>query len=741
MFLAQAFFRVTYSRVNLLLTTLLYGLLGIIYLAHPSAMYAQSQEDTHGAQDASVKETSITRESEQKAEATPRKVGPEAVNGVPAQASPATPTAIELQLSATPTIGEGQTGYITATVAATFTKVITVSLGYIDGLTTPADYMPLSSQIVLAPGQQSASIPITVTQDNFFEGNEALMVSVTDALDLSFSPRPLAIRLIDDDPSPALSAEPATVTEGRQAEVLLQLTTPTERDVTLLVNIAEGTAGFGTDFVVSTEEIKLTGGVTTTAILVEALADQSWEPDETASLNITIQTANAPKIDSSVLVTIYDDFDNDLLSNCVDPDDDNDGILDRFEMAVSQGEDSRVLIDTDSDAIPDMIDLDSDSDGIADRIEAGTWRDGDKDGIPDHSDLDRDGDGATDAPFELLHMLPCFDASANELVAKQEQNILKMLRSGMGPNRDNVAEYLRLKPQDSDKDGVIDSQDIDDDGDGLLTINEAANLNQPGKSDNIADFDGDGVANYLESDTGIVHGYVWHDLDDNGIQKAGEPPAAGVKVSIYLADTSSGPSEDLRQRTMIATTVTDEKGLYQFNNLPSESYVVDFVAPEGNVFTKSNRKCKSCNDAHDSDPVRVGLTQLAQALDVNILPDSEPIDLDAGLTVGVTHVDYLFREEPNNNGEEWARERAGDVKLILEDGEGREVARAVSDPNGAFTFKELTPGVKYTLKIIITEDEAVVRTVDDPSLTANLEGEVQTASGLPVTHHYQEQWG
>ena len=81
--------------------------------------------------------------------------------------------------------------------------------------------------------------------------------------------------------------------------------------------------------------------------------------------------------------------------------------------------------------------------------------------------------------------------------------------------------------------------------------------------------------------------FVWHDLNKNGIQDAGEPGIAGVTVKLF--DCASN---------QLATTTTSASGLYLFNNLTAGGYSVQFVLPSGYAFTLLNQ---GANDATDSD--------------------------------------------------------------------------------------------------------------------------------------------
>jgi uncharacterized repeat protein (TIGR01451 family) len=80
--------------------------------------------------------------------------------------------------------------------------------------------------------------------------------------------------------------------------------------------------------------------------------------------------------------------------------------------------------------------------------------------------------------------------------------------------------------------------------------------------------------------------FVWHDLNGNGQQNAGEPGLPGTEVNLYMADS-----------TLVATTYTDINGRYLFDFLYPGDYFILFVAPEGYEHTFSNRG----SDATDSD--------------------------------------------------------------------------------------------------------------------------------------------
>ncbi|WP_440954461.1 DUF7507 domain-containing protein [Methanosarcina sp. Mfa9] len=82
--------------------------------------------------------------------------------------------------------------------------------------------------------------------------------------------------------------------------------------------------------------------------------------------------------------------------------------------------------------------------------------------------------------------------------------------------------------------------------------------------------------------------FVWDDLDEDGIQDAGEPGIAGVTVNLYECEGT----------TPIATTVTDANGMYLFTGLAPGEYYVEFELPAGYAFSPQDQ---GADDALDSD--------------------------------------------------------------------------------------------------------------------------------------------
>jgi hypothetical protein len=209
----------------------------------------------------------------------------------------------------------------------------------------------------------------------------------------------------------------------------------------------------------------------------------------------------------SVAVTVLLDTDCDGVSDDVDADDDNDGILDVTENGTLCTTITHVTTpssDCDGDGIPNRLDLDSDNDGIDDVNEAGGV-DLNGDGMADDNDgngannngvpstanngiippsyqnnnsigrypynVDRDGDGQGD--LTQVGGLPSntLDLNGDGRVDCGDNSTTSW--NDCDPDRDGIISTVDGLPTvwkdaaDSDQDLIIDSEDLDDDNDGI----------------------------------------------------------------------------------------------------------------------------------------------------------------------------------------------------------------------------------------------------------------------------------
>lgn len=169
-----------------------------------------------------------------------------------------------------------------------------------------------------------------------------------------------------------------------------------------------------------------------------------------------------------------------------------------------------------------------------------------------------------------------------------------------------------------------------------------------------------------------VGNFVWNDLDQDGVQDAGEPGIAGVTVNLY---NSVG--------VIVATTVTNAFGEYMFAGLTPGVYEVGFVAPAGYSFSPQAVGVKWTDSDANTGTGRTGTFTLVSG--------QHKDDIDAGLynnnTATLNRLGDKVWFDNNNNGIQDAGEfGAPGVSVALLDANGQ----PVDDPRQAGTQPYIT---------------------------------------------------
>ena len=174
--------------------------------------------------------------------------------------------------------------------------------------------------------------------------------------------------------------------------------------------------------------------------------------------------------------------------------------------------------------------------------------------------------------------------------------------------------------------------------------------------------------------------YVWNDVNNDGIQDAGEAPVAGVTVYLYAADGT----------TKLDSTVTDALGQYIFNALTPGDYIVGFEnLPAGFVFSPTDA---GADDAADSD---VNPTT-GQTPVITLEAGQNDMTWDAGIHNATLPTGALGNQvwyDYNNDGiQDPGEPGVAGVTVVLYDDMGNVLATTVTDANGNYVFNNLPAG-------------------------------------------------
>ena len=169
---------------------------------------------------------------------------------------------------------------------------------------------------------------------------------------------------------------------------------------------------------------------------------------------------------------------------------------------------------------------------------------------------------------------------------------------------------------------------------------------------------------------------VWNDINNNGVQDAGEPGVAGVTVTLFAGDGT----------TVIATTISDGAGNYIFTNLEAGNYVVGFSGlPAGYVFATQNA---GTDPTKDSNPN----TGTGKTLPITLAAGEINLTIDAGVRASSPKSalgDRVWFDNNSNGIQDAGEMGAGGVTITLYDAAGTTLKTTVTDATGLYLFTDL----------------------------------------------------
>ena len=175
--------------------------------------------------------------------------------------------------------------------------------------------------------------------------------------------------------------------------------------------------------------------------------------------------------------------------------------------------------------------------------------------------------------------------------------------------------------------------------------------------------------------------YVWEDLNVDGIQDQGEP---GIpNVTVVLLDASG---------TLLATTTTDQNGLYHFIGLDPGDYRIRFTNPANYLPTLQNSGNDDTRD-NDADPV-TGESQL-----VNLESGENNPTIDAGYYRLASIGDFVWEDLDADGVQDQGEPGIPDVTVNLLNGQGVLISTTTTDGTGAYDFDALEPG-EYMVEFV-----------------------------------------
>ena len=180
---------------------------------------------------------------------------------------------------------------------------------------------------------------------------------------------------------------------------------------------------------------------------------------------------------------------------------------------------------------------------------------------------------------------------------------------------------------------------------------------------------------------GAIGDLIWHDVNGNGQQDAGEPPVAGAQVTLWVDADGDPTTDDWTQVSLDANGVaygivtTGGDGLYLFDNLEPGVYQVRFTPPAGG-YEFTDMAIGPADTDSNPNPVdgSTGSITLAAGEDV--------VNVDAGVWLPVAVGDLVWLDVNGNGIQDTGEAGISGVLVELLDADGNVIAADTTDAAG-----------------------------------------------------------
>ncbi|MBX2826350.1 MAG: hypothetical protein KTR33_16565, partial [Gammaproteobacteria bacterium] len=235
--------------------------------------------------------------------ATDNTIGPETITIVDDDVATVT-------LSADPSVNEGGTANVVASLSVSSTQDVTVTLVFTAVTATAGgtDYTePATLELVIPAGSTSVTTTVATADDALVEGIETFDVDVATVENATDGSSPQTVQILDNDSASVSLSTNGPVVEGDSAVITATLTAPSTEPVTVTLVLTPGTAtAGGTDYTDPVAlEIVIPAGQTTGSVTIPTTDDGFDEADESFDVDV-VSVVNATDGSTPQTVTIQD---------------------------------------------------------------------------------------------------------------------------------------------------------------------------------------------------------------------------------------------------------------------------------------------------------------------------------------------------------------------------------------------------------------------------------------------------
>ena len=191
-------------------------------------------------------------------------------------------------------VTEGDAGVrqalVTVRLSQASSKAVTVNYRTADGTATAgSDYRAATGKLTFAAGETLKTFSVSVVGDGLAEPDECFSVKLSGAKNARIGDAHGVVTIADDEPR--LRVNDVSMVEGDAGDTLfaftVNLSAASAAPVAVDFSTADGTATAADgDYVPAAGTLTFAPGETSKTVLIAAVGDSAWEPDETFFLNL-----------------------------------------------------------------------------------------------------------------------------------------------------------------------------------------------------------------------------------------------------------------------------------------------------------------------------------------------------------------------------------------------------------------------------------------------------------------------
>lgn len=224
-------------------------------------------------------------------------------------------TTVQFAAAATTVNENSGTAAIAVTLSRAAAFPITVNYATSNGSALAgSDYTAAFGSLLFAPGEISKTFAVTITNDNIFESNDTLNLTLSNVTPVtvttSIPGNSAVLTIVDDDPQPTVQFSTSAYAVGEAASsatIAVNLNSLSSLPVTVNYATSNGTALAGSDYTAATGTLTFAPGETNKTFVVPITADTLDEANEVINLSLSSPAGATLGTPASAPLTITDD--------------------------------------------------------------------------------------------------------------------------------------------------------------------------------------------------------------------------------------------------------------------------------------------------------------------------------------------------------------------------------------------------------------------------------------------------